>query len=66
MKKRGSKLHLSRETLRSLDRDLRQIVGAETQPSDCIGCYPTIWSECISGCIVCPQEPPGGHSLRTC
>lgn len=66
MKRRGSKLHLSRETLRALDRDLRQIVGAEdTQPSNCIGCYPTIWSECISGCIICPQEPPG-NTLRLC
>jgi len=62
MKKKGSKLQLSRETLLSLDRaGLRQIVGAETEPSNCIGCYPTCWSECISGCIACPQES-GGNS----
>jgi hypothetical protein len=60
MKKKLFKLQLSRETLRSLDRDaLRPVAGAESEPSNCIGCYPTIWSECISGCLVCPQSAGG-------
>lgn len=64
MKKRELKLRLHRETLRSLDRnDLGPVNGAETEPSNCIGCYPTIYSECVSGCIVCPQDPPSVHCI---
>jgi len=59
MKKKTFKLQLSRETLRSLSRGaLDRVVGAESEPSNCIGCYPTIWTECVSGCIACPQSWP--------
>lgn len=67
MKKKISKLRLSRETVRSLNQgNLGQVAGGTnycaTDPSNCIGCYPTIWSECVSGCIVCPDT--GGNSLN--
>ena len=60
MKKRAFKLQLSRETLRSLDGiALGPVAGAETEPSNCIGCYPTIYSECVSICLVCPESVGG-------
>ena len=62
MKKKISKLRLNRETVRALGQvNLGPVAGGSfnycaTDPSNCIGCYPTIWSECISGCIACPEE----------
>ena len=59
MRKRAPKLRLHRETLRSLDgTDLSRMNGGVTWPSDCIGCYPTNFTECISQCVVCPEDPP--------
>ena len=59
MRKRTYKLRLNRETLRSLDRnEISAVNGGETWPSDCIGCYPTVFTECMSQCIVCPEDPP--------
>ena len=63
MKKKALKLRLSRETVGSLERaKLGKVLGAETEPSNCIGCYPTdgVGTDCISRCMVCPQQsgPP--------
>lgn len=65
MKKRAYKLRLHRETLRSLDGGtLSRVNGGETWPSECIGCYPTVFTECLSQCIVCPDT--GGTSEPNC
>jgi hypothetical protein len=58
MKKRISKLRLSRETLAVLDPTvLAQIAGAsDTCESVCIGmCNPS--QSCISQCSLCPTRP---------
>jgi hypothetical protein len=63
MRKRTSKLRLHRETLRSLDqRHLAQVAGG-SEFSLCISdlpgmCNPSNDSECVSRCLVCPEDPP--------
>jgi hypothetical protein len=60
MKKKASKLRLHRETLHSLEAsNLRRAAGAmTTEPSVRVDCYPTVYTECVSQCVECPQDPP--------